>query len=742
MDAVRGRRGEGIVAAGVAAALMIAHQVGSRATRDALFLSAFDVTALPLAVMASALVSLTWVALGGPLFVRWGPERMVPLGFAVSAVLHAVEWAVAARSPRVAAVVVFLHIAVFGIYLISTFWSLITERYDPRTARRRVGRIAAGGSLGGLLGGFAVERLGTLLSLPSLLLFLGGLHVAAAVAAVAFLRASPVHPHAAKPHEEDDLRYGVSVLRNTPYLRHLAWLTLGGALAAALLDYAFKAGSVAAFQGDRLLRFFALYYTAVNMGTFVTQAAFSKLFLEKAGLARTVAALPLSVFALGLPAAFVPIPGFLTAVRGTEAVLRNSIYRSAYELHYTPVPRSRKRAAKSLIDVGCERIGDGLGGAMVQLALWLSPMALGRLLPGLAALLSLGLLFLVPRLASGYVRSLEEGLLRRGSDLDLGDDASRQSLFLTVSRLNIEPAMLAEMQRSLVAPQGPARAVQPAQDPRARRLADLRSRDPARIRAALAEPAPEDPAWVRAVTRLLAWDVVAEDAGRALVRGGSGLAPSLSDALLDPEVDLTVRRRIPRVLAEIGGDVAARSLWRGLSDRRFEVRLQSGRALARLVAAGSAPPIPEAQVFRIVLREVEVDRRVWEGRRLLAARDEPQDSLFVDEVLKARADRSLEHVFVLLSLALPREPLRVAFRGLHTGDRILRGTALEYLESVLPSDVRVRLWPFIEERGTPARAARPREEILESLLASNESIQIQLAELRKRLGTAAERSGD
>ena len=35
----------------------------------------------------------------------------------------------------------------------------------------------------------------------------------------------------------------------------------------------------------------------------------------------------------------------------------------------------------------------------------------------------------------------------------------------------------------------------------------------------------------------------------------------------------------------------------------------------------------------------------------------------------------------MLSLVLPTEALKVAYRGLHTDDQTLRGTALEYLES-------------------------------------------------------------
>ena len=91
-------------------------------------------------------------------------------------------------------------------------------------------------------------------------------------------------------------------------------------------------------------------------------------------------------------------------------------------------------------------------------------------------------------------------------------------------------------------------------------------------------------------------------------------------------------------------------------------------------------------------------------------------------------------MFTLLALVLPREPLQIAFRGLHIQDPHLKGTALEYLEAVLPAPIRERLWPFLEDRGPASRPGRPREEILAELIRSNESIMISLQELRQRAG--------
>ncbi len=177
---------------------------------------------------------------------------------------------------------------------------------------------------------------------------------------------------------------------------------------------------------------------------------------------------------------------------------------------------------------------------------------------------------------------------------------------------------------------------------------------------------------------------------------------------------------------------AADGLLFGLEDLRFEVRYQTGRSLLSIVEKNPAIRIDKGRVFALVKQEVAVNRQVWENRRLLDALEEGDDRSSLDQLVRARASRSLAHVFTLLALVLPTEPLRIAFRGLHTDDQALRGTALEYLESVLPHEIRDQLWRFLEDRRLPSKARRPNEEVLGDLLRSNESIRMNLEELKRR----------
>ena len=147
----------------------------------------------------------------------------------------------------------------------------------------------------------------------------------------------------------------------------------------------------------------------------------------------------------------------------------------------------------------------------------------------------------------------------------------------------------------------------------------------------------------------------------------------LIDALIDPNQDFAVRRRLARVFSVCVSQRAADGLMLGLEDLRFEVRFQCGRSLASMLEKNPAFTIDSERIFGSCSREVAVGRPVWESRRLLDE-FEVQDALsFVDEFVRDRAGQSLAHVFTLLSLVLPREPLQIAFRGLHTDDRIPAG---------------------------------------------------------------------
>jgi len=699
----------------VCAALAIAQQVAGKAARDALFLSAFDIAALPAMLAVSALFSIGLALASTRWMSRFGPARSVPVSFLISAVLLIGLWALTRALPRAGAVLLYVHVVASGSLLVSGFWSVISERFDPRTAKRTIGRIAAGGALGGVIGGALTERVAALFGTTATLPMLALLHVAAA-AGLGLLAARGAE---SRPFEIANPRAGARTLREARYLRNLALLVFLVTLSGTLVDFVLKAAAAAEYRNpEMLLRFFAAFYTGVGVVTFVLQSTLSRLSLERWGLAGTAATLPLAVLLGGGVAIVLPNLANIAALRGVEAVVRNSMFRSAYELFYTPLPPRDKRGAKALIDVVCDRMGDVAGGALARGVLFALPQLLNEALIATAAGLSLLAVLIARRLSRGYVFALERSLVDRAVELDgaewLDKTTATTLLSLHGERFGTLPlaATLAKLTRS--------------DDPLAARRRDLRSGDPARVRRALREPltgelAPD-------AIQLLADDSVAAPALRALRALAEKETPALIPAFLDQALSSVVRRRLARAIAAAGNNEAARALLAGLDDSRFDLRFECGRALAKMADRGQTLELDSARVFAVVLREAAVSRAVWRSQE--PQDDDPDDAPFAHPALRERASRSLEHVFTLLSLVLPREPLRIAYAALHSDQADFRGTALEYLESILPEAVRERLWPFLEVEQRPRRSAetrrRSREELAAELKRVSETLRARL----------------
>ncbi len=700
-------------AAMVGAGLMMAHQVAGKATRSSVFLSVFDASDLPRMMMAAALGSVLFTLGFSRLLAWFGPHRVVPAGFLASAVLHVLEWHLLGQAPRAAAPVVYLHIAGFGAVLLSGFWSMANEAFDPRSAKQMFGRIAGAGTAGGITGGLLAERVSALLPPEAVLLLLAALHTLCAAAMYLLpVGGDPLHQFA---REQAPLS-PPEVFRRAPHLRSLALLVLFGTAAAAMVDYLFSSNAAAAVgKGAPLLRFFAIYYTSVQVLTMGVQALLTRLALEKLGLSRTVGSLPMGVaiFA-GLGFLFPSFPVF-AAIRGVESILRSSLFRSGYELFYTPIAPAEKRVAKTIIDVGFDRAGDALGAGIVQALLWLGATFLTTELLGLTMACAVVSLYIASRLDRVYTSVIEKRLVDHAVALDM--TGVEDSIMMSAVLQSISLQRLPVQQQAAQAPPPPEIVVSPAplDDPVLTTLQRLRSGDTTTVLAALRDEQVSDMVEIAQVVRLLAWDEVADQASQLLVAQGDRITGLLIDHLLDPNQDFAIRRRVPRLLARSNSQRALDGLVAGLRDPRFEVRFHCARALDFICRRNPQLKAPSEEILAAVEHELALTPAVLASRRLLDRPDADTNLAFLDEEIRDQADKNLEFIFSLLATVMPREPLQIAFRSLHQGDRYLKGLAVEYLEASLPPAAVGNFRKLTELEPAVARR-RSREEIAREMM--------------------------
>jgi len=748
----------------IASASLVAQLVAGKATRDALFLTHFGLDLLPAAMIAAAALSALSVIVMSRVLTRSGPARVVPATFAASAVLFLVEWSISLESAHAAAIAVYAHTAIFGSAIGSAFWSLVNERFDPHEARRLVARITSGGTIGGVIGGLLVWRASAHLSVPMMLALLAAMSV---VGLWGSLRTSAAERRRPRPHAMMT-RGGVEVLAENPYLRDLAILVGAGAVVQALLDWLLSAHATQQYgAGASLLGFFAFFNMVVGILSFAAQAGLTRVVLEKRGLGGTIKLQPTSV-AVGVVLALV-LPTFwpVLVLRVIEGVTRGSLYRSAYELFYTPLPNAKKRATKTLIDVGIDRLGTAIGSGLLFAIAQLAPLDLQTRAVLLGVLAMTGIAWMTgSRLQDGYVSALASSL-KSGAvaleDDDAEDLTTRRTLAETTALLDRSKllARIEQFQRQkelratddraakhtppiservLVSTGELGRLFDPA-DGVVARAAALRSGDPQAIKQALA--APLVPALAPFVIPLLANDAVVREAVRSLRKIAPKITGTLLDHLLDLDVEPRVRRRVPRIVKLCRTKRAANGLVFALRDPVFDVRVQAGIALCQLLEDRSLEVDRDA-IFDVVLHELTSGRATWSPHRATfgaepddASRSSAADSgsdassgarsssskedrTSIDaETEAAELRRGLGHVFALLGLVLDREPLSIAYRALRADDAGLRGTAFEYLDVVLPVHLRDVLVPLLGDVKPPPRSReRGSTELAAELLRS------------------------
>jgi AAA family ATP:ADP antiporter len=711
-----------VAAATVAAFLLIAQQVGSRAVRDGLFLSAFQVKSLPLVMGAAAVFALAGAEVLSLALAHRSPSRVVPAAAATSAGLFAVWWAVALVAPRAAAVGIWLHVAAFGGALVSGFWSLVNERFDPYTLRRTVGRIGTGAAAGGVAGGLLVWVASRVLPPATLLLVLAVLGAlgAAALTRTRSADVAPPAPPAAVPAT------GASVLLRSPYLRTIAVVVALGAFVEALVDFLFKAQAAGRFEsGASLLGVFAAFHTSLSVLSLLVQVGVSRAALRHLGIAGTLALRPALTSAAALLG--VAVPGFATATAasGSQETLTNSVFRSAYELLYTPLPESEKRRAKALVDVTVDKLAAFVGSGSIALALAFVPAAAATLLFAVAAACSLAALAVSRTLHRGYVRTLEQSLLLGRVRLEAYDavDPATQLTLANTSLIDrgtllrqIEQLRGSQAGDSLIAPPGSALLSGSAsivREPSGTgqlldRIVWAVSGDPDLVRRAIRHRPELEPALVACLLPHLASEELFADVVRALRRAAPRVTGQLVDALLDPGGDPKVRRRIPRVLKACATSRSVEGLRAALDDPLFDVRAAAAAALAAIHERGAVVRFGREEVLGRVRRELDSGETV---------------------------DRQIPQLFALLSLTLERGPLQIAWAAMKGQDRSLRGTALEYLANVLPEDVFPRIRSvFGASTATVPFARRPVEQVADELRASSAGLRIEQPPWREREG--------
>lgn len=326
---------------------------------------------------ATFVVMLAAVPVFGALVARIPRRRFVPWVyrfFVVNILIFFVALTFTKSNPWVARVF-FVWVSVFNLFVVTVFWSFMADLFTSEQGKRLFGFIAAGGTLGALLGPSVTAALAVPLGPVNLLLISAVLLEGAAQCVKGLLRTADAGIGIAARTDDasaaaaNDRAVGggmwaglLHVLRS-PYLLMISGHILLLTTTATFLYFQQAEVVAKAFAdpGERT-RVFALIDLAVGLATILVQVTATGRLITRFGVAPALAFMPMVTLVGFLALAVSPVLGVVIAFQAIRRAADFAITNPAREILFTVIPREDKYKAKNFMDTVVFRGGDAASG--------------------------------------------------------------------------------------------------------------------------------------------------------------------------------------------------------------------------------------------------------------------------------------------------------------------------------------------------------------------------------------------
>jgi AAA family ATP:ADP antiporter len=328
---------------------------------------------LPWMMTATFVTLLLVTPLFGWLSARVSRHRLLQIVYAFFA-LHLVLFFVAMishLSPQWAARTFFVWLSVFNLFVVSMFWSVMADLFTPAQGARLFGVIAAGGSIGAMVGPLLTTGLTYLIPIPALLLISVGFLVACGLCVYQLDRWAKSRPSRQIDRQGEPIGgsiwAGIRLALSSPYLLSIClYLFFLTTTATFLYLEQMRLVSEQIPSPEGRTRLFALIDLVVNVFTFLTQVIVTSRVISRFGLASALVVLPLaSAIGFGI-IAVMPLLTVFVIFTIVRRVGEYALAKPAREVLFTVLSREEKYKAKNFIDTAVSRGGDAATGWMVN----------------------------------------------------------------------------------------------------------------------------------------------------------------------------------------------------------------------------------------------------------------------------------------------------------------------------------------------------------------------------------------
>ena len=313
-------------------------------------------------------ISTGVVALYGALVARFPLRLLVPATYGIFALTFLFFYALASISNDRTLIdkSFYVWVSVFSLFHISVFWSFMSELFSKEQAGRLFGILAAGASVGGLIGPSIPSFFSAYLGTDNLLLLASAM-LLVPIPLIFYLQAlktselssDAMAPDTPPARVGGNPFAGFTLFLSNPYLLAIGLFILLYTGISSFVYFELKNLLSELSRAERTAVWAQMDLTvnvlSISVGLFATGR-----IVGKFGMPVTIALIPLLICAGLLIVAISPFLGAVVALQVIRRAGNYAVTRPAREMLFTRVDRETRFKAKPVIDIVAYRGGDML----------------------------------------------------------------------------------------------------------------------------------------------------------------------------------------------------------------------------------------------------------------------------------------------------------------------------------------------------------------------------------------------
>ncbi len=259
-----------------------------------------------------------------------------------------------------------VYVSMYALLTTTQFWQMVGQILNIRDAKRLIGIVGSGAIAGGIFGGYLASSLVNVIGNSGLVILVIVILIINLLLSNLLWKYKSIDI-SASPFSAAK-RTNIFSLLTSKHVKNTAIVIGLGVIVSKLVDFHFNFIILKIPRtSEELTSFLAFWFSTINVIGFLIQLLLTSRIVNRIGMQKSMYILPGGTFMMVILS--VVFPGITTAIllKANDGALKQSIYKSAYELCLLPIHNSIRNKVKYFIDLVVDSVATGISGIILLL---------------------------------------------------------------------------------------------------------------------------------------------------------------------------------------------------------------------------------------------------------------------------------------------------------------------------------------------------------------------------------------